>query len=77
MIWFNPCRAIVLSTGSPGSPVRFDNNTPAFIRDNDITGTNSYITVSNILSAVNKVTVSMFLTHSFDSDIYFELFGRD
>ena len=66
-----------LSSGSPGSPVRFDNSTPAFIRDNDATGTNSFITVSNITSAVNKITVSMFLTHTFDSDLYFELTSPD
>lgn len=64
-----------LSSGSPGSPVRFDNSTPAFIRDNDATGTNSFITVSNITSAINKLTVSMFLTHTFDSDLFFELTG--
>ena len=68
---------ITLASGQPGSPVRFDNSTPAFIRDNDVTGTNSIITVSNITSAINKVTVSMFLTHSFNSDIFFELIGPD
>lgn len=68
---------IILATGQPGSPTRFDNTTPAFIRDADLVGTNSLITVSNITSAINKITVSMFMTHTFVSDLTFELISPD
>ena len=68
---------LVLSSGRAGAAIRFDNSTPAFIRDNDLVGTNSLITVSNITSAINKVTLSMFLTHTFVSDLAIDLIGPD
>ncbi len=68
---------IILPTGSPGSPVRFDNNTPIVIPDDDPNGTNSFIVVSNLTTALRKVAVSLHITHSFDADLKFELIAPD
>lgn len=68
---------LVLPTGSLGTPVRFDSTGAVAIPDLNSAGTNSVITVSGIASAVNKVTVSMYLPHTFVSDLYFELVGPD
>jgi uncharacterized repeat protein (TIGR01451 family) len=70
-------RTFILTTGSAGVPKGFDSTGPVVIPDADPIGTNSTITVSNLVSAVRKVTVSLYLTHTFDSDIYFELIGPD
>jgi M6 family metalloprotease-like protein/uncharacterized repeat protein (TIGR01451 family) len=68
---------LVLPTGSVGTPVRFDSTGAVAIPDLNSAGTNSVITVSGIASAVNKVTVSMYLPHTFVSDLFFELIGPD
>src|SRR5262249_4461370 len=64
-------------TGTVGTPVRFDNNIPAVIRDNDPAGTNSPIVVSGIGSAIGKVAVSLYLTHTFDADLTLQLISPD
>jgi len=68
---------LILPSGAVGAPVRFNNNTPIVIPDNDPRGTNSIIVVSNITSAVRKVTVSLHVTHTFDADLRFELIAPD
>jgi len=70
-------RSFTLITGSPGDPKRFDSSEPAAIPDANPAGTNSTIVVSNLVSAIREVTVSMYLTHTFDSDLYFELIAPD
>ena len=67
----------ILTTGSTGAPKRYDSGDPVAVPDADPIGTNSMITVSNVISAVRNLTVSLYLTHTFDSDIYFELIGPD
>ena len=52
--------SFVLSSGVPGSPVRFDNNTVVPIPDNNFLGTNSTVVVSNITSALNHVRVALY-----------------
>jgi uncharacterized repeat protein (TIGR01451 family) len=64
-----------LPTGSPGTPIRFDNFTPIAI--NDVSQTNSPIVVSNINSAIVKVTVGLYITHTFDSDLLIQLISPD
>jgi len=64
-----------LATGSPGIPVRFDNSTPAAIPD--LGETDSVIVVSNVTSALNKVTVSLHITHTYDLDLVIELISPD
>src|SRR5262249_19091180 len=68
---------ITLPTGTNGPVLRFNNSTPAVIRDNDPIGTNSYVVVSNIPSAISKVPVSLYLTHTFDSDLTISLISPD
>jgi len=67
---------IVLPSGEVGTNVlRFDNSTPAFIPD--VGETNSIVVVSNITSALSKVTVSLFITHTYDSDLLLQLISPD
>ena len=66
---------LTIPTGVPGIPLRFDNFTPAFIPD--LGTTNSVIVVSNVSFALNKVTVSMYVSHTFDSDLVFKLIAPD
>ncbi len=61
--------------GTPGSPLRLDNSVPAFIPDVGIT--NSIIVVSNVISAISKVTVSLYITHTYDSDLLLQLVSPD
>ncbi|MSU57841.1 MAG: DUF11 domain-containing protein [Pedosphaera sp.] len=68
---------IAFPTGTVGTPVRFDNNVPIVIRDADPVGTNSPIVVSGIASAISKVSVSLYLTHTFDSDLTLQLISPD
>ncbi len=63
-------------TGMPTTNIfRFDNSSPAAIPD--LGETNSPIVVSNVNAALNKVVVSMFITHTFDSDLLLELISPD
>ncbi len=65
--------SVVLSSGIPGAPIRYDNYNPLAIPDANLNGTNSTVLVSNINSAIKKVTVSFYTTHTFDSDLSFQL----
>ncbi|MBI1880987.1 MAG: proprotein convertase P-domain-containing protein [Chloroflexi bacterium] len=60
---------------SPTTPVRFDNNTPLNIAD--LSTVTSTLAVSGIVSPVAQVTVSLYLTHTFDSDLNISLVGPD
>lgn len=68
---------LTLTTGAAGAPKRFDSTDPVAIADADPAGTNSVISVSNLVSAIRELTVSLYLTHTFDADLYFELIGPD
>jgi uncharacterized repeat protein (TIGR01451 family) len=64
-----------LPSGSPGTPVRFDNSTPTAI---PILGeTNSTVLVTNINAALSKVTVALFITYTYDSDLLIQLISPD
>jgi uncharacterized repeat protein (TIGR01451 family) len=66
-----------LSSGILGTPLRFDNNTPVAIPDNNPVGASSIITVANFPAALSKVTVAIHITHTFDSDLLIELVSPD
>jgi uncharacterized repeat protein (TIGR01451 family) len=66
-----------LPTGTNGVPVRYDSAGPVAIPDANPFGASSPITVSGFNDAVKKVSVGMFLTHTFDSDLYITLIAPD
>lgn len=68
---------LTFSSGTNGAPIRFDNSIPVAIPDNNLAGTNSSLLVSNITSAIGKVTVSMYLTHTWDADLTLQLISPD
>src|SRR5437899_567921 len=66
-----------LNSGSVGSPIRYDSNTPVPIPDADPRGVDSPISVSGFDGALSKVTVSFFATHTWDGDLTFQLIAPD
>ena len=56
---------------------RFDSFLPAAIPDNSTNGTNSSVLVSGLSGAIQKVTVSLYAAHPFDSDLTFQLISPD
>ena len=66
-----------LSTGTVGSPIRFDNGTVIGIPDNDTNGVSSIILVSGIDTALQDVQVSLNIVHPFVADLTLELIGPD
>jgi uncharacterized repeat protein (TIGR01451 family) len=68
-------KQLVIPTGVPGTPLRFDNPTPAFIPD--VGSTNSVIVVSNVNFALSRIAVSLYITHTFDSDLVLKLISPD
>ncbi|HOX58359.1 MAG TPA: S8 family serine peptidase [Candidatus Paceibacterota bacterium] len=64
-----------LPTGVPGTPLRFDNNSPVAIPAPGFT--NSAVVVSNINFAVNKVTVSLFVSADIDYFLTLDLIAPD
>jgi uncharacterized repeat protein (TIGR01451 family) len=65
------------NTGILSPPVRFDSVAPVPIPDNNPAGANSFIVVSNMTGAIGKVTVSVYITHTFDSDLQISLVSPD
>ena len=66
---------IRLTTGVLGMPLRFDNST--LVPVPDLGEGDSRVVVSNITSVLGKVTVSLFLTHTYDSDLLIQLISPD
>jgi uncharacterized repeat protein (TIGR01451 family) len=66
-----------LQTGTNGTPIRYDSAGPVAIPDANPFGASSPITVSGFNGAVKKVSLSMFLSHTFDSDLYISLIAPD
>ena len=64
-----------VTTGLPGAPLRFDNN--SLIPIPSPGSVSSPILVSNVNFGVNKVTVSMFVEDSFDYFLTLELIAPD
>lgn len=63
-------------TGSPGTPVRYDNPLPVLIPSGPAGGS-STITVSNFDTSVQGVTVSTFFQDTFDASVILELTSPD
>lgn len=68
-------KQLIIPTGVPGTPIRFDNTTAAFIPD--VGSTNSTIVVSNVNFALSRVAVSLYITHTFDADLVLQLISPD
>ena len=66
-----------LPSGSLGSPLQFDNNIVTAIPDNNPAGVDVPVVVSGITSSVAEVTVSMYLTHTYDGDLTIQLISPD
>ncbi len=66
---------LALSTGLPGTPLRFDNPNFTFIPDRGTAV--SSVLVSNLDFAANKIAVSLFITHTFDADLLLQLVSPD
>ena len=62
-------------SGSAGTPVRFDNNNVTAIPDNGTV--DSLMVVSGITTPIKRVTVSMHITHTADSDLDISLVAPD
>jgi uncharacterized repeat protein (TIGR01451 family) len=62
-----------LPSGGQSAPYRFDGVAPINIPDGDLNGTNSPVVVRNVPTAITKVVVAMYTTHTFDSDLTFKL----
>ena len=67
--------SFTMQTGTPGMPVRFESLAPVAIPDNS--ETNSTIAVTNISFAVNKVSVGVYITHTYDADLQLQLISPD
>ncbi len=63
------------SNSTAGASSQFDNTTPTPIPD--VTTTNIPISVSGFTGAVGKVTISLYLTHTFDADLDMFLIAPD
>ena len=66
---------VLPATSSFGPPVSFSNNTATPILD--VATTNIPIAVSGITTAIGKVTISLHLLHTWDSDLDISLIGPD
>ncbi len=61
----------------PAPPAQFDKTTSTPIPDNNPTGAVSTINVSGLTAPISNVAVSVYVTHTFDSDLTFKLTGPD
>ena len=62
-----------ITTGVRGKPYTFTSATPVAIPDADMNGIYSDIMVSNFVGSLAKVSVSLFISHPFASDLGMEL----
>ena len=60
-------------TGVSGKPIVFAGTTSLAIPDADPVGVLSPVTVTNVVGALMKVTVALYITHTFDEDLKIEL----
>ena len=66
-----------LNSGAIGPAVQYDSNVQVPIPDADPAGIDSTIAVSDFQGTIGKVTVSFFVTHTWDGDLVFQLIGPD
>jgi uncharacterized repeat protein (TIGR01451 family) len=64
-----------LPSGSPGAPLQFSSTTPVIIPD--LSSADSPVTVSGFSTPIIKATVSLYITHTYDSDLLLELISPD
>ena len=60
-----------------GPAQRYNNSNPIAIPDGNAGGVDSPIVVGDFNSSIAKVTVSVYLTHTYDRDLSLELFSPD
>src|SRR5438552_10059060 len=68
---------IQIQSGTNGPLVRFNSFAPANIPDANPNGTNSSIVVSNLVGAIANVSVSLYVTHTYDAALKLELVAPD
>jgi uncharacterized repeat protein (TIGR01451 family) len=68
---------VTLNTGVMGQMRRYDSTARVPIPDNDPAGASSAIVVSNLTTAVRKVAVSVYITHTWVGDLRLELIAPD
>jgi subtilisin-like proprotein convertase family protein len=68
---------LTLTTGTPGSPVQFNQNSTLAIPSANAGGVSSSLTVSNIASALTHVAVSMYIAQSEVYNLEVQLIGPD
>jgi uncharacterized repeat protein (TIGR01451 family) len=73
----NTTNRVVLQSGTNAAPLRFDTTLAVGIPDANLTGVDSPIVVSNLPGAVANVSVSLYITHTFDADLSLELVSPD
>ena len=66
-----------LASGTTGAPIQLNNSTSTAIPDNNSTGIDIPITVSGFATPISKVTVSFYITHTYDGDLNISLIGPD
>lgn len=64
-------------TGNPATVQQFDNSSSFPIPDNNSNGIDVPIVVSGVTSGISKVTVSLYLTHTYNSDLSLQLIAPD
>lgn len=73
----NVTNTFVVKTGTTGKAYSFDSATVVKIPDNYSAGVYSPITVSGMNGLLTKVTCSMYIEHTADSDLTFDLIAPD
>ena len=68
---------VFLASGLVGKAITFTSTNSPIIPDNDPTGVYCPIVVTNIDSPIRDVTVSLYITHTFDADLHLELISPD
>ena len=71
----NLTRTFTVASGAVGNPLRYDSTNSVLIPD--LSSGDSTILVKNFSTAVLKATVSLHITHAFDSDLLLELISPD
>ena len=60
-----------ISSGVDGTPLQFDNVTPIFMPE--VSDTTSTLSITNFVGPLVKVAVSLYIDHTYDSDLTLEL----
>ncbi len=66
-----------LTSGTAGSPIRYDNPNSYSIPDGNPAGVSSPVTVSGFSGGVGKISVALNINHTYDADLTLELIAPD